>query len=461
MPDLIIIGGGPGGYVCAIRAAQLGLDPVLIEMRQHLGGTCLNVGCIPSKALLHSSELYQQVAHGAAHGIVAGDLRLDLDRMLRRKDAVVDQLRRGIRTLVDKRKITVRQGRGSLAGAGKVKLTTDAGEEILQARHIVLATGSMPMQLPFLPFTGERVVSSDQAIAFAAVPKSLLVIGAGAIGLELGSVWSRLGSEVTILEFLPTIAGGVDPDVSRTAERIFKKQGLRILTRTKVTGAQASDSGVTLTAEQGGKSVEFSAERVLVAVGRKPYTEGLDLEQAGLNTDARGRVPVRDLRTGVDGIWAIGDLVEGPMLAHKAEEDGCAVAEMIAGHPAHIDYGLVPGVIYTQPEIALVGIGEQTAAERGLEVRTGTFPLQANGRAIAQGAAEGMVKIVADARNDRVLGAAVIAPGASEIIASIVAHMTYGGSAEDIGRTIHAHPTVAESVKEAALAVAGIPIHSL
>jgi dihydrolipoamide dehydrogenase len=460
--DLLVIGAGPGGYVCAIRAAQLGLKTALVEKSAHLGGTCLNIGCIPSKALLHSSHLYHSARHGSHHGIVSHSIGLDLGAMMGRKDKVVEQLRKGVETLVAKRDITVLRGTAELLGEQRVRVSEGAEEQVVRADDIVLATGSVPVELPFLPFNGTTVVSSTEAIAFDKVPESLLVVGAGAIGLELGSVWARLGSDVTVVEFLPSIAGGIDADLSKFAERMFKKQGLKIETGTRLTGANDRRNYIELSADRNGETVQYVADKVLVAVGRRAYTEGLGLEAVGISLDERGRIPVDDhLRTSAEGIWAIGDVVAGPMLAHKAEEDGVAVAEWIAGRAGHVDWNLMPGVIYTEPEIATVGLSEKAAAETGRKVKVGKFPLLANGRAIAQDATDGLVKLIADAETDRLLGAAIIAAGASEMIASVVAHMVYGGSAEDLARTVHAHPTISESIKEAALAVDGRAIHAL
>jgi dihydrolipoamide dehydrogenase len=420
------------------------------------------VGCIPSKALLHSTELYHQAAHGEAHGLVFEKLHPDLAKLMARKTAVVNQLRKGVETLLSKRDIAIFHGSGSFASANSVKVeAADGKHQVIEGRNIVIATGSVPVSPPFIEMDGKQVVSSTEAIAFESIPSSLVVIGAGAIGLEIGSVWSRLGTEVTFLEFLPTIAAGSDPDVSRLAERNFKKQGMKFHTSTKVTGCEVKKDSVTVTAEKKGKDVSFEAEKVLVAVGRKPFTDQLALENAGLKTDDKGRVPVKDFKTSTAGVWAIGDVIEGPMLAHKAEEDGVAVADLIAGKTSHVDYSRVPNVIYTEPEIASVGMTETQAKEAGIEVKVGSFPLLANGRAIAQAATGGMSKIIARASDDRILGAAVVAPGASEIIASVTAHMEYGGSAEDLAGTIHAHPTISESLKEAALAVDGRAIHSL
>ena len=460
--DVIVIGSGPGGYVCAIRCAQLGLRTAVVEKDPYLGGTCLNIGCIPSKALLHSSELIQEAMHGESHGLIAEKIKIDLDKMMERKSKVVGQLGKGVETLLKKRKVDIFNGLGSLSGNGCVSSSSDTGKTEICGQHIVIATGSVSMDLPFLKPDGEHIVTSTEALAFEKIPESLLVIGAGAIGLELGSVWSRLGSKVTFLEFLPTIAAGSDEDISKLAERIFKKQGMTIHTSTKVTGCTVKDDKVILTAERNGKDVVYEGEKVLLSVGRKARTEGLSLEKIGISLDDRGRIPVTEFRTQVKGIWAIGDVIEGPMLAHKAEEDGIMVAEAIAsGRKAHVDYSRVPGVIYTHPEIASVGMTEQAAEAAGLDIRIGKFPLLANGRAIAQDATDGMAKIIAEAKTDRILGATIIAAGASEMIASVTAHMEYGGSAEDLAGTIHAHPTISESLKEAALAVDGRAIHSL
>lgn len=459
--DVIVIGSGPGGYVCAIRCAQLGLKTAIVEKDDHLGGTCLNVGCIPSKALLHSTEVIHAAKHGETHGLKVKGIEVDLARLLKRKEGVVDQLRGGIKTLLKKRDITIYKGLGSFSGKSQI-LVKGAGEDItIEGANIVIATGSVPAHLPFLQPDGQQIITSTEAISLSKIPKSLLVIGAGAIGLEMGSVWSRLGTAVTFIEFLPTIAAGSDTDVSKMAERIFKSQGMEFHTSTRVTGCKKTKTSVTLQAVKGEEELTFKGEKVLLCVGRKPNTEGLNLEQIGIKTDEKGRVPVTNLHTSVSGVWAIGDVIEGPMLAHKAEEDGVAVAEAIAGRPPHMDYSLVPNVIYTEPEIASVGITEKAAKEQGIPVNIGKFPLAANGRAIAQNATDGFSKIISHAQTDEILGAAVIAPGASEMIASVVAHMTYSGSAEDLGATVHAHPTISESIKEAALAANKSAIHAL
>ena len=450
--DLIVIGSGPGGYVAAARAAQLGLKTACIEKSRTLGGTCLNVGCIPSKALLCSSEHYHFARHRfAAHGIVTGNISLDLGAMMKRKSDVVTQLNKGIEFLFKKNKVERFEGTGSLRSPKEVELTGPDGKtQTLTGKNILLATGSTPVELPFLKFDGQRVVSSDQAIAFTDVPKSLLVIGAGAIGLELGSVWSRLGSEVTVVEFLPRIAAGFDNELSTQLQRSLEKQGLKFLLNTRVQSA-TMDGTVVLTAEQSGKSLRLEAEKVLVAVGRKPYTDGLDLKNAGITLSDKGRIPVNaKWQTVMPNIYAIGDVVEGPMLAHKAEAEANAVVAQISGHSGHVNYNIIPGVIYTSPEAASVGITEELALEKNMQVRTGKYPFMANGRALASDTKEGFVKIITDAKSDKVLGAHILASNASELIAECALLMEFSGSAEDLARTIHAHPTMAEVVKEAA-----------
>ena len=469
--DLIVIGAGPGGYVCAFRAAQLGLKVALVEKRATLGGTCLNVGCIPSKALLHSSEQLVFVReHAAEHGIRTGEVAFDLATLMKKKDAVVAKLVGGVGQLAKARKITILSGTAEFTGPHTIRVTPRPENPAVLNPHnaliaaeytapnIVIATGSAPVELPFLKFDGAVVVSSDHAIAFTAVPQRLAVIGGGAIGLELGSVWARLGADVTVVEFLPKIAAGFDDDIVRHFTRALQKQGLKIETGAKVTGI----SDCVLTAERDGKELTFSADTVLVAVGRRPFTDGLGLEAAGVELDEKKRVKVdAHLRTTAPGVWAIGDVVAGPMLAHKAEEDGVAVAEWIAGKAGHVNWDLVPGIIYTDPEVASVGLGEEAAKARGIAVKVGKFNFGANGRAIAADATEGFVKIIADAKTDRILGAQILGRGAGELISEVVTHMEYGGSAEDLGRTIHAHPTMSEAVKEAGLAVSKSAIHAL
>ena len=465
--DLLILGAGPGGYVCAFRAAQLGLKVALVDKRPTLGGTCLNVGCIPSKALLHATEHFAWAKHHAAEsGIKLGSVEIDLPALLKKKDSVVAKLTGGVAQLAKARKIAVFTGTASFTDQNTVRVTPPitnnpppmATVADLSATHIVIATGSAPVELPFLKFDGETIVSSDDAIAFDTVPKHLVVVGGGAIGLELGSAWARLGADVSVVEFLPKIVATYDDDIVRTFTRLLQKQGLKIETGAKVTGY----ANGALTAERDGKPLAFPADKVLVAVGRRPFTDGLNLTAAGVELDEKKRIKVdAHLRTTAAGVWAIGDVVDGPMLAHKAEEDGVAVAEWIAGKAGHIDWDLVPAIVYTDPEVASVGLGEDAAKARGLDVRVGKFNFAANGRALASDAADGFVKLVADAKTDRLLGAQILGRGAGELIGEVVAHMSYGGSAEDLARTIHAHPTMSEAVKEAALAVSKSALHAL
>jgi dihydrolipoamide dehydrogenase len=464
--DLIIIGSGPGGYVCAIRAAQLGMKVALVERRARagkvrLGGTCLNVGCIPSKALLDSSERFHDAGHTlGAHGIEAGAVRLDLARMMARKDAVVQGLVDGVAYLMKKNKVTVLAGTGTLVGPGTVEVSGEgAAPSTHRATSVVLAMGSAPVELPFLKPDGKVVITSDHAIALERVPKRLVVVGGGVIGLELGSVWSRLGAEVTVVEFLPQILPFLDPDVAQEAQKILAKQGLKFHLATKVTALERGGQTATLKATaKDGAELALEAEVVLVAVGRRPLSDGLERSGIALDDKKRVRIDAR-FQTNHPGVYAIGDLVPGPMLAHKAEEEGVAVAEILAGQHGEVDYRLIPNVIYTWPEIASVGLTEAEARARG-EVRVGRFPVSALGRARASGEIDGSVKIIADAKTDRVLGAAIIAPRASDLLAEITAVMAFGGSSEDIARTCHAHPTYGEGVKEAALVVLGRALHA-
>ena len=478
--DLIVLGAGPGGYVCAFRAAQLGLRVALVEQRATLGGTCLNVGCIPSKALLHSSEqLVFAQKHAAKHGIKLGSVAPDLPAMMQRKDAVVTKLVGGVAQLAKARKITVVTGTATFVTANRIAVagvvdpgqpgSTSPATTELTAKNVVIATGSAPVELPFLKFDGETVVSSDHALAFAQTPAKLVVVGGGAIGLELGSVWARLGSDVTVVEFLPKIVAAYDDDIVRNFTRSLQKQGLKIEVGAKITGLKSKIenpkskmSAATLLAERAGQTLEFAADKILVAVGRRPYTDGLGLEKVGVALDEKKRVKVDDhLRTNVPGIWAVGDVVAGPMLAHKAEEDGVAVAEWIAGKAGHVNWDLVPAIVYTDPEVASVGLGEDAAKAAGRAINVGKFNFAANGRAIAADATDGYVKIIADAKTDKILGAQILGKGAGEMISEIVTHMEYGGSAEDLGRTIHAHPTMSEAIREAAMAVSKSAIHAL
>ena len=457
--DLVVIGAGPGGYVCAFRAAQLGLKVALVDKRAALGGTCLNIGCIPSKALLHMSEQFAWAKHHAAEsGIKLGSVEADLAAMMKKKDAVVTKLTGGVGLLAKGRKVTVLTGHAAFTSPTTVEVKGEKETVTITAKNFVIATGSAPVELPFMKFDGETVVSSDHAIAFKEVPKKLVVVGGGAIGLELGSVWSRLGSDVTVVEFLPSIVAMYDADIVRNFTRLLQKQGLKIEVNAKVTGFA---KGV-LTAERDGRKMEFPADKVLVSVGRRPFTDHLGLEQAGVQLDEKKRVKVgAHLQTNVANIWAIGDVIAGPMLAHKAEEDGVAVAEWIAGKAGHVNWDLVPAIVYTDPEVASVGLGEDAAKAAGRAINVGKFNFAANGRAIAADATDGFVKIIADAKTDKILGAQILGHGAGELISEVVTHMEYGGSAEDLGRTIHAHPTMSEAIKEAGLAVNKAAIHAL
>ena len=462
--DLVVIGSGPGGYVAAIKAAQLGLKVALVEKDPTLGGTCLNVGCIPSKALLHSTETWRHVQHAKHHGIVGAEkLSFDVPTMLANKDKVVAQLNKGVEFLVSKRVVEIVRGLGRLGKAGPVLVRGSADERVLETKNILIATGSVPVELPFMKFDGETVISSDHGIALKAVPEKMVVVGAGAIGLELGSVWARLGSQVTVVEMLPAIGGPpYDADIAKAAQAAFEKQGIKFELGAKVTGVKKTAAGSALTAERDGKALEFPADKILVAVGRKANTTGLGAAEAGLKLDERGRVVIdAHYATNLPGVFAIGDVVVGPMLAHKAEEEGVAIAENLAGKHGHVNYGVIPGVIYTDPEVACVGLSEAEAKAKNLEVKIGKFQLQGNGRAIATDGTAGFIKVIADAKSDKVLGVQMVAKGASEMIAAACAHMEYGGSAEDIARTCFAHPTVSESFKEAAMAVSKSSIHSL
>ncbi len=456
--DVVIIGAGPGGYVAAIRAAQLGLKTACIEKRPTLGGTCLNVGCIPSKAMLDSSELYDLANHKfAKHGIKLNGVGLDLPTMLGRKDQVVKELTQGVAGLLKRGKIEAIYGSGRLAPGGKVVVKlNEGGERTLEAKSIVIATGSDPVELPFLKFDNQVVVDSTGALSFDRVPDHLVVVGGGYIGLELGSVWKRLGSKVTVVEFLPRIVPMADMEIGQALHRSLQKQGLEFQLETKVTGAVVKDGKANLTAEtKDGKTLTYGCDRILVSVGRRGHVEGLGLSDLGVDHDPKlGKIKVDShFRTNVPNVFAIGDVIAGPMLAHKAEEEGVAVAEIIAGKPGHVNYDTIPSVIYTWPEMASVGITEEQAKERGLQYKIGKAPFAANGRAKAMDEKEGLVKIIADAKTDRVLGVHIIGPRASDLIAEAVTTMEFAGSAEDIARICHSHPTLSETVKEAGLAV--------
>jgi len=464
--DLVVVGAGPGGYVAAIRAAQLGMKVACVEKRSELGGVCLNIGCIPSKALLDSSELYQQAQHKfAKHGIKVEGLGLDLAAMLKRKDEVVKGLTDGVRYLFRKNKIEPIFGAARLTSPTTLQVTRNDGGTIdLEAGHILLATGSAPIALPFLPFDGKMVVSSTEALSFDKVPEHLVVIGGGAIGLELGSVWRRLGAKVTVVEFLPRIVPSADAEMSELLRKSLTKQGLEFHLDTKVTGANIDKQGkVEVTAQtKDGQTLTLSCDKVLVSIGRRAYTEGLGLDEAGVAADARtGKVAVDDaFQTNVPTISAIGDLIEGPMLAHKAEDEGIAFAERLAGKAGHVNYEAIPSVVYTWPELANVGATEEQLKAREVAYRVGKFPFLANGRAKAMDETEGIVKVLADAKTDRVLGVHILGPRASDMIAEAVVVMEFHGSAEDIARSSHAHPTLSEVLREAALAVDKRAIHA-
>jgi len=460
--DLVVIGAGPGGYVAAIRAAQLGLKTACIEKEPALGGTCLNWGCIPSKALLDSSELYHLARTSfAKHGIKT-EVSLDLSAMMARKDQVASGLTRGVASLFKKNKVEQVQGNARLISPTAIQVNSAAGARTLNTKRILVATGSEIATLPHIALDGKDIITSNEAISLTEVPKKLLVIGGGAIGLELGSVWSRLGSQVTVVEALPQICPFLDGDVAKAFQKTMEKQGLQFIFEAKVTGAVRQDHEVVLSGTaKDGSAQSWTADRVLVAVGRRPCIDGAGLEGAGVQLTERKRVKVdASFRTNLPGVWAIGDLVDGPMLAHKAEEEGVAVAELIAGQKAHVDHNLIPNVVYTEPEVASIGLTEADCTKRSLTVRVGRFPFLANGRARAAGATDGFVKIIADAKTDRVLGAAIIGQRAADLIAAIAAHMVYGGSSEDIARTCVAHPTHGEAVKEAALDCLGRVIHA-
>jgi dihydrolipoamide dehydrogenase len=451
--DLLVIGSGPGGYTAALRAAQLGLDTACVEKDASLGGTCLNVGCIPSKALLESSELYEEAMKGGleAHGFEVQGVKLDLAKMLARKDKVVKSLTTGIAGLFKKNKVTRYQGHARIAGEGKVVIQGPEGEEDVHAAHILIATGSSVATIPGVEIDGDRVGSSTDGIAWPEVPNRLVVIGAGYIGLELGSVWRRLGSEVIVLEYLDRILPGMDAELAKAAQKLFEKQGLKFHLGAKVTGVKALKTKAKVEIE-GQETID--CDRVLVAVGRKPNTEGLGLDAVGIETDRRGTIPVNDhFETKVPGIYAIGDVIRGPMLAHKAEEEGVACVEQIATGYGHVNYDAIPGVCYTHPEIASVGKTEEQLEEAGVAYRKGKFPFMANGRAKALNQTDGFVKILADAETDRILGVHIIGPRAGDLIAEAVAAIEFGATSEDLARTSHAHPTLAEVMKEAALGV--------
>ncbi|MBF2717986.1 dihydrolipoyl dehydrogenase [Agrobacterium vitis] len=464
--DLVVIGSGPGGYVCAIKAAQLGMKVAVVEKRATYGGTCLNIGCIPSKALLHASEMFHHAAHGMAElGVDVSAPVLNLPKMMAHKDATVKANVEGVSFLFKKNKIDGVIGTGKIVAAGKVSVTNDKGEEqVLETKNIVIATGSDVAGIPGVAVDIDEkiIVSSTGGIALDKVPGKMIVVGGGVIGLELGSVWARLGAKVTVVEYLDTILGGMDGEVSKQFQRMLVKQGMEFNLGAKVTAVEKIGSGAKVTFEpaKGGEATVLEADVVLIATGRKPYTTGLGLEDVGVALDNRGRVEIDNhFQTNVAGIYAIGDVVKGPMLAHKAEDEGVALAEILSGQHGHVNYDVIPGVVYTQPEVASVGKTEEELKAAGVAYKVGKFPFTANGRARAMLATDGFVKVLADKETDRVLGVHIIGLGAGEMIHEAAVLMEFGGSSEDLGRTCHAHPTMSEAVKEAALATFAKPIH--
>ena len=452
--DVVIIGGGPGGYNCATRCGQLGMKVALIEKRDKLGGTCLNVGCIPSKAMLHASELYETAARDfAGLGIEVTGLKLNLDNMQKQKEDAVSGLTAGIAYLMKKHKVTVFNGAGRIDGPGRVVV----GDKVLETKNIVIATGSEPTPLHGVEIDEERVVSSTGALMLKAVPKRMIVIGAGIIGLELGSVWRRLGAEVTVVEYLDRILPGADGEVAKQSQRIFAKQGIAFKLGMKVTGVEKLKSKLKLSMQPaaGGDAETLDADVVLLAIGRRPYTQGLGLETVGITPDRRGQISNHHYRTSAEGVWVVGDVTSGPMLAHKAEDEAVACAELIAGKAGHVNYDIIPGVVYTKPEIAWVGKTEEELKEAGLAYKVGKFPFSANSRAKTNHETDGFVKILADATTDQVLGAHLVGVGAGEMVAEVCVAMEFGASSEDIARTCHAHPTLTEAVRQAAMAVEG------
>lgn len=465
--DLVVIGGGPGGYVCAIKAAQLGLKVACVEKRGSLGGTCLNVGCIPSKALLASSEKYEEASHHLAlHGVKIDKVTLDLKTMMGRKDKVVSELTKGIEFLFKKNKITYLKGAGALLGGGKVQVTGDANQ-IVTAKSIVIATGSDSTSLPGLTIDEKKIVTSTGALALEKVPEHMVVIGGGVIGLELGSVWRRLGAKVTVIEFLDRIIPTTDGEIATQFQKLLTRQGIEFRLGQKVTGAKSKGTKIDLSVEPAQKNKDGSgsaetvtADVVLVSVGRRPYTEGLGLDKAGVKLDDKGRIAVdQHFQTNIPGIYAIGDVIPGPMLAHKAEEEGVALAETLAGQKGHINYETCPSIVYTAPELASVGKTEEELKAAGIAYKVGKFPFLVNSRAKAAGDTDGQVKLLADAKTDRLLGAHILGPGAGTLIHECVMAMEFQGSAEDVARAFHGHPTHNEAVKEAALAISSKPIH--
>ena len=460
--DVTVIGGGPAGYVCAIRASQLGLKTACIESRGTLGGTCLNIGCIPSKSLLNLSEAFHQAKDFSKIGIETGDIKLNLSKMMKNKDKAVTILTKGVEFLFKKNKVTYFKGYGSILDKNKISIKSSDDEKNIETKNIVISTGSEAVSLPGVEFDEEKILSSTGALNIPKVPKKMLIIGAGYIGLEMGSVWSRLGSEVHVIEYLDHITPGLDKEISQEFMKILKKQKINFHLNTKVERISKTDMGVILeTNDNQNKKQKFEGDVVLISVGRKPFTKSLNIENIGIQCDSKGRVKVNEkFKTNINNIYAVGDVKDGPMLAHKAEEEGIAVAEIIAGQAGHVNYDLIPGVIYTTPEVAYVGKSEEDLKKINLSYKVGKFPFMANSRAKAVDKPEGFVKILADNKTDKVLGVHIIGPHAGEMIAEMSVAMEFGASSEDIARTCHAHPTFSEAIKEAALSVDKRQIHS-
>ena len=461
--DLIVIGAGPGGYVAAIRAAQLGMKVACVEKEQTLGGTCLNIGCIPSKALLNSSEKFAEISkHSEEHGITTGKVELDLSKLMQRKNKIVKQLTSGIGFLFKKNKVTHLQGLASFTDKNTIKVSSSEGDKNYSAKNFIIATGSSSIAIDAIPVDEKQIVTSTGALALESVPKSLLVIGGGYIGLEMGSVWSRLGSEVTVIEYLDFITPGMDKEISNEFKKILIKQGIKFKMGSKVNSVKNMSSKVLInyTDIKNSKDETLEVDKVLVSVGRRPYTEGLNLTKVGVKKDNKGRIETNEkLQTSIQNIYAIGDVIKGPMLAHKAEDEGIAVAEILAGQAGHVNYDVIPGVIYTSPEVATVGKTEEQLKKENKDYKVGKFPFLANSRAKVNNETEGFVKILADSKSDKVLGVHIIGPHCGDMIAEMALAMEFGASAEDIARTCHAHPTHTEAIKEAALAVDKRPIH--
>ena len=460
--DVTVIGGGPAGYVCAIRASQLGLKTACIESRGTLGGTCLNIGCIPSKSLLNLSEAFHQAKDFSKIGIETGDIKLNLSKMMKNKDKAVTILTKGVEFLFKKNKVTYFKGYGSILDKNKISIKSSDDEKNIETKNIVISTGSEAVSLPGVEFDEEKILSSTGALNIPKVPKKMLIIGAGYIGLEMGSVWSRLGSEVHVIEYLDHITPGLDKEISQEFMKILKKQKINFHLNTKVERISKTDKGVILeTNDNQNKKQKFEGDVVLISVGRKPFTKSLNIENIGIQCDSKGRVKVNEkFQTNINTIYAVGDVKDGPMLAHKAEEEGIAAAEIIAGQAGHVNYDLIPGVIYTTPEVAYVGKSEEDLKKINLSYKVGKFPFMANSRAKAVDKPEGFVKILADNKTDKVLGVHIIGPHAGEMIAEMSVAMEFGASSEDIARTCHAHPTFSEAIKEAALSVDKRQIHS-